>query len=58
MLFPITLPLILIAACVNTDGTITGPIQPTPCYTLFHSALSGVTPLPSGVATSSLGKKP
>ena len=33
----------VLAACVNTDGTIAGPSNPTPCYTLFTSALASGT---------------
>jgi len=46
----------ILAACVNTDGTITGPTQPTPCYTLLNSALSAGlsgTP-PSDTATAAI----
>jgi hypothetical protein len=31
----------ILAACVNSDGTVTGPANPTPCYTLFNNASSG-----------------
>ena len=33
----------VLAACLNTDGTVSGPTTPTPCYTLFMNALSGGT---------------
>jgi hypothetical protein len=31
----------ILAACINTNGAVTGPTSPTPCYTLFNNALSG-----------------
>jgi sugar lactone lactonase YvrE len=31
----------ILASCINSDGTVTGPTNPTACYTLFTSALSG-----------------
>ena len=33
----------IIAACINTDGTVSGPSNPTPCYTLFKAVNAGVT---------------
>jgi hypothetical protein len=34
----------ILAACINSSGEVTGPTDPTPCYTLFTNALSGGTP--------------
>lgn len=31
----------ILATCINSSGTITGPTSPTACYTLFSNALSG-----------------
>jgi streptogramin lyase len=31
----------ILAACINSDGSITGPSTPSPCYTLLNSARSG-----------------
>ncbi len=33
----------ILAACVNSNGAVTGGANPTPCYTLFTNALSGGT---------------
>ena len=33
----------ILASCVNTNGTVSGPTSPTACYTLLTSALSGGT---------------
>jgi hypothetical protein len=46
----------ILASCVNSDGTITGPTNPTNCYTLFNdaqSAGSGGT-MPSDTATAAI----
>ena len=32
----------IIASCINTDGTVSGPSSATPCYTLFHAVNAGV----------------
>ncbi len=34
----------ILAACINSTGTVTGPTNPTPCYTLFYNAENGSTP--------------
>jgi hypothetical protein len=31
----------ILAACINSTGTLSGPTSPTPCYTLLNNALSG-----------------
>jgi streptogramin lyase len=31
----------ILAACMNSSGAVTGPSNPTPCYTLFNSAKDG-----------------
>jgi sugar lactone lactonase YvrE len=31
----------ILASCVNSNGAVTGPTNPTACYTLFTNALSG-----------------
>jgi sugar lactone lactonase YvrE len=46
----------ILAACVNTDGAVSGPTTPTPCYTLFTNALSGGTTgsQPTDTATAAI----
>ena len=46
----------ILAACVNTNGAVNGPSSPTPCYTLFTSALSGGTTgtQPTDTATAAI----
>jgi streptogramin lyase len=47
----------IIAACINSDGTIAGPTNPTPCYTLFTNTTSDGTPSgaqPSDTATAAI----
>ncbi len=46
----------ILAACINTNGAITGPASPSPCYTLFTNALSGGTmgTQPSDTATAAI----
>jgi streptogramin lyase len=46
----------ILAACINSSGKITGPTNPTTCYTLFNNALSGGTTgtLPAETATAAL----
>ena len=36
----------ILAACVNSDGSVTGPTNPSPCYTLFYNAENNGTPAP------------
>lgn len=33
----------ILAACINTNGSVTGPTNPTACYTLFNNATSNGT---------------
>jgi streptogramin lyase len=46
----------ILAACVNTTGSVSGPSSPTPCYTLFTNALSGGTTgtQPTDTATAAI----
>ena len=46
----------ILAACVNTNGAVTGPASPTPCYTLFNSAMSGGSSgtVPSDTASAAI----
>ncbi|HEY2861731.1 MAG TPA: hypothetical protein VGJ21_25245, partial [Terracidiphilus sp.] len=46
----------ILAACINSDGGVTGPTNPTACYTLFTSALSGGTTgtQPTDTATAAI----
>jgi len=46
----------ILAACSNSSGTVTGPANPTPCYTLFTNALSGGTSgtQPADTATAAI----
>jgi sugar lactone lactonase YvrE len=43
----------ILAACVNSNGAVTGPTNPTPCYTLFYNAESGANPA-TDTATAAL----
>ena len=43
----------ILAACVNSSGAVTGPTNPTPCYTLFYNAENGTTPA-TDTATAAL----
>jgi len=46
----------ILAACINSNGTLTGPPNTTPCYTLLNSALSGgaVGTTPSDTASAAI----
>jgi len=46
----------ILAACINSSGAVTGPTNPTPCYTLFTNALSGGTTgtQPTDTATAAI----
>jgi sugar lactone lactonase YvrE len=46
----------ILAACINSDGTVTGPSSPTACYTLFTNALSAGTTgtQPTDTATAAI----
>ena len=46
----------ILAACINTTGTVSGPTNPTNCYTLFTNALSGGTTgsQPTDTATAAI----
>lgn len=52
----------ILAACVSTNGAVTGPTNPTPCYTLFTNALSGGTtgtqPLDTATAAINIAHNP
>lgn len=43
----------ILASCVNTNGTISGPTNPTPCYTLLNNAKNGSV-VPSDTATAAI----
>lgn len=43
----------VMGACVNSNGAVTGPTNPTPCYTLFSNAMNGST-MPTDTATAML----
>jgi len=43
----------ILAACISTNGAVTGPSSPTPCYTLFSNAMSGGK-MPSDTATAAI----
>ena len=43
----------ILAACVNSDGTVAGPSNPTPCYTLFNNAKNG-SALPTDTAGAAI----
>ena len=46
----------ILAACVNTTGAVTGPTNPTPCYTLFNNAQANGSSgtVPSDTATAAI----
>jgi streptogramin lyase len=46
----------ILAACVNSDGSVNGPSTPTACYTLFNNALSAGTSgtVPTNTATAAI----
>jgi sugar lactone lactonase YvrE len=46
----------ILASCINTTGQVLGPPSPTPCYTLFTSAMSGgnTGAQPSDTATAAI----
>src|ERR1039458_7512 len=46
----------ILASCVNTNGTVSGPTNPTACYTLLTNALSGGTTgtQPTDTATAAI----
>jgi len=46
----------ILSACVNSTGAVTGPPNPTPCYTLFTNALSAGTTgkQPTDTATAAI----
>ena len=46
----------ILAACTNSTGTVTGPTNATPCYTLFTNAMSGGTTgtQPTDTATAAI----
>jgi hypothetical protein len=46
----------VLASCINSSGAITGPTNPTACYTLFNSAQSAGSSgtIPSDTATAAI----
>ena len=49
----------ILAACMSTNGAVTGPSNPTPCYTLFSNATSGgVTPSDTAAAAINIAHRP
>ena len=52
----------ILAACVNSNGAVTGPATPTACYTLFNNALSGgssgTTPSDTATAAINIARHP
>jgi hypothetical protein len=46
----------ILAACVNSTGAVTGPTNPTACYTLFNDAESGGSSgaVPTDTATAAI----
>jgi hypothetical protein len=53
----------IIASCVNSNGAITGPTNPTACYTLFTNATSngtssGTQPLETATAAINIAHNP
>ena len=52
----------ILASCINSAGTITGPTNPTPCYTLFNKAESsgstGTAPTDTATAAINIAHNP
>jgi hypothetical protein len=47
----------ILASCVNSNGAVTGPSNPTACYTLFNNATADGTPagtVPSDTAAAAI----
>ena len=46
----------ILASCVNSTGAVTGPTNPTPCYTLFNNAQSAGSSgtIPTDTATAAI----
>ena len=46
----------ILSACVNSNGAVTGPTNPSACYTLFNNALYGGSSgaIPSDTATAAI----
>jgi len=46
----------ILAACVNSDGSVNGPTNPSACYTLFNNALSAGSTgsVPTDTATAAI----
>ena len=46
----------ILASCVNSNGAVTGPSNPTTCYTLFTNAMSGGSTgtMPTDTATAAI----
>src|ERR1035441_8475271 len=46
----------ILASCINSSGAVTGPTNPTACYTLFNSAQSAGSSgtIPSDTATAAI----
>ena len=44
----------ILAACTSTDGTVTGPTNPTTCYTLLTNAKNSSGTMPSDTATAAI----
>jgi hypothetical protein len=45
----------ILASCINTTGTVTGPTNPTTCYTLFKNTLAyGTSTQPTDTATAAI----
>jgi hypothetical protein len=52
----------ILAACVNSTGAVSGPANPTACYTLFNNALaggsSGAAPVETATAAINIAHYP
>jgi DNA-binding beta-propeller fold protein YncE len=49
----------ILAACINTNGAVTGPTNPTPCYTLFSNAMNGASmPIDTANAAINIAHNP
>ena len=46
----------ILSACINSTGAVSGPANPTACYTLFNNALAGGTSgsIPTDTATAAI----
>lgn len=44
----------ILASCINSNGAVTGPTNPTTCYTLFYNSQSSAGVIPTDTANSAI----